>query len=105
MNFFFWAPVAFVRRKDHHGNLFTSCIACYGFIPSSTIYAWYSNPKMVPIFQKINELWDFYQPWASENMNQNVRIRCLMKCVQYLFYNTVNLLKMLTCIFFYNNLL
>ena len=48
--------------KDHHGNLFTSLIAFYGLIPSSTIYAWYVNTNMVPIFQKINELWDFYQP-------------------------------------------
>ena len=46
------APAAFVRRKDHHGNLFTSSIAFYGLIPSSTICAWYLNAKMVPIFPK-----------------------------------------------------
>ena len=49
-------------RKDHHGNLFTSFIAFYGLIPSSTIYAWYVNTNMVPIFQKINELWDLSTP-------------------------------------------
>ena len=28
-----------------------------GLIPSSTIYSWYLNTKMV-----LNELWDFHQP-------------------------------------------
>ena len=58
------------------------------------LHAWYLNTTMAPIFQKMNELWDFYQP---VNLNQNVRIWCQMKNVQLLFYYTVTLLKMLTC--------
>ena len=57
-----WLPLFLFHRhcprKDHHGNLFTSFIAFYGLLHSSIIYAWYLNTKMVPIFQKINELWD-----------------------------------------------
>ena len=49
-------------RKDHHGTLFTSCIAFYGLIPSSTMYAWYVNTNMVPIFRTITELWELYHP-------------------------------------------
>ena len=48
--------------KDHHGNVCTSFIACYGLIPSSTIYAWHLATNMVQLFQNINQLWDFYQP-------------------------------------------
>ena len=37
-------------------------IAFYGLFPSSTIYTCYLNTILVSIIQKINELWDFYQP-------------------------------------------
>ena len=80
--------------KYHQGNVFTSLIACYGLIPSSTIYACYLNTNMVPIFQKLNELWDFYQFLGSENLNE---IRCQMKRNEVFVYYTVNVLNIVPC--------
>ena len=80
-------------RKDHRGNLFTNLIAWYGLIPSSTIYAWYLNTKMVPIFNIKKWVMGLLSTLGVKEFESAVR----WKFVHKHFYYTVNLLKMLPC--------